>query len=77
MTDAEAALRPGAPLLHEDAPDNLCVDWELGDRAAVEEALAAAAHRISLETRNQRVIVCPWRRGRRSAPTILAAAPTR
>ena len=59
VTDAEAALRPGAPLLHDDAPGNLCVDWELGDRAAVEEALAAAAHRVSLETRNQRVIVCP------------------
>ena len=59
VTDAEAALRPSAPLLHDDAPGNLCLDWQLGDRAAVEEALAAAAHRISLETRNQRVIVCP------------------
>ncbi|MDE0202600.1 MAG: xanthine dehydrogenase family protein molybdopterin-binding subunit [Rhodospirillaceae bacterium] len=59
VTDAEAALQPCAPLLHDDAPGNLCVDWELGDRAAVEEALTAAAHRTSLETRNQRVIVCP------------------
>ena len=59
VMDAEAALQPGAPLLHDDAPGNLCVDWELGERAAVEEALAAAAHRISLEGRNQRVIVCP------------------
>ena len=58
-TDAEAALQPGAPLLHDDARGNLCVDWELGERAAVEEALTAAAHRVSLETRNQRVIVCP------------------
>ena len=59
VTDAEAALQPEAPLLHEDAPGNLCVDWELGDRAAVEKAMASASHRISLETRNQRVIVCP------------------
>ena len=59
VMDAGAALEPGAPLLHDDAPGNLCVDWELGDRAAVEEAIAAAAHRISLETRNQRVSVCP------------------
>ena len=59
VTDAEAALQPGAPLLHDDAPGNLCVDWELGDRAAVEEALAGAAHCISLEARNQRVSVCP------------------
>ena len=59
ITDATAALHAGAPVLHDDAPGNLCVDWELGDRAAVEEALAAAAHRVTMETRNQRVIVCP------------------
>ncbi len=59
VTDAGAALAPGAPLLHEDAPGNLCLDWELGDRAAVEQAFAAAAHRVSLETRNQRLSVCP------------------
>ena len=59
VTHAEAALRPGAPLLHDDAPGNLCLDWELGDRAAAEKALAAAAHRVSLETHNQRVSVCP------------------
>ena len=59
VTDTETALRSDVPLLHDDAPGNLCVDWELGDRAAVEEAMASAAHRIGLEIRNQRVIVCP------------------
>ena len=59
ITDAESALQAGAPQLHDDAPGNLCVDWELGERAATEDALAAAAHRVSMETRNQRVIVCP------------------
>ena len=59
VTDAQAALEAGAPALHDDAPGNLCVDWELGDRAAVQQALAAAAHRVSLETRNQRLSVCP------------------
>ena len=59
VTDAETALRADAPALHADAPGNLCVDWELGDRAATEKALAAAAHRVSMESRNQRVIVCP------------------
>jgi len=59
VTDAEAALRDGAPRLHDAAPGNLCLDWELGDRAATDEGMAAAAHRVSLETRNQRVIVCP------------------
>ena len=59
VTDAEAALREDAPELHDDAPGNLCVDWELGDRAAADDALAAATHRVTMETRNQRVIVCP------------------
>ena len=59
VTDAETALRADAPALHADAPGNLCVDWELGDRAATENALAGAAHRVSMESRNQRVIVCP------------------
>ena len=59
VTDAAAALRDGAPRLHDSAPGNLCLDWELGDRATTDEGMAAAAHRVSLETRNQRVIVCP------------------
>ena len=59
VTDAAAALREDAPELHDHAPGNLCIDWELGDRAAADDALASAAHRVSMETRNQRVIVCP------------------
>ena len=29
------AVRPGAPQLFDDVPNNLCCDWELGDKAAV------------------------------------------
>ncbi len=59
VTDAEAALREDVPELHAEAPGNLCLDWELGDRAATEAALAKAAHRVSLESLNPRVSVCP------------------
>jgi len=59
VSDAEAALRAAAPALHAEAPGNLCVDWELGDRAAVEDAFGSAAHSVSMETRNQRLIVSP------------------
>src|SRR5205085_11304810 len=38
------ALRPGAALLFEEVPGNLCCDWELGDKAATEAAFARAAH---------------------------------
>ena len=59
VTDARAALAPDAPALHDEAPGNLCLDWELGGWAAAEEALSAAAHRVSMETRSPRVTVCP------------------
>jgi aerobic carbon-monoxide dehydrogenase large subunit len=44
------AIKPGAPLLFDDVPGNLCCDWALGDRAATDAAFRKAAHvaRISL-----------------------------
>ena len=35
VAGSEAALAPGAPLLHEGVAGNLCYDWELGDKAGV------------------------------------------
>jgi aerobic carbon-monoxide dehydrogenase large subunit len=49
------ALKPGAPSLWDDAPDNLCVDIELGDEAATADAFARAVHVVRLETWVQRV----------------------
>jgi carbon-monoxide dehydrogenase large subunit len=51
------ALDPGQPQVWDEAPGNLCFDWEVGDRAAVERALAGARHRVSLELVNNRVVV--------------------
>ncbi|MFM9882100.1 MAG: xanthine dehydrogenase family protein molybdopterin-binding subunit [Burkholderiales bacterium] len=44
------ALKPGAPAVFDDIPDNVCVDWEIGDKAAADAAFKKAAHiaRISL-----------------------------
>jgi len=52
VIDAGAALGAGAPLLHEDIPGNLCFDYEYGDDAKAEAALASAAHvtRLTLES---------------------------
>src|SRR5262249_11742367 len=36
VTDAAAALQPGAPLINAEASGNLCFDWQLGDLAAVD-----------------------------------------
>ncbi len=55
--DAVLALETGQPQLWDDAPGNLCFDWEVGDHAAVERAMPGARHRIVLELINNRVVV--------------------
>jgi aerobic carbon-monoxide dehydrogenase large subunit len=55
--DTAHALDPGQPQVWDDAPGNLCFDWEVGDRAAVEGAVVRARHRISLELVNNRIVV--------------------
>ena len=56
VVDAVAALRPGAPLVHDNAPDNRCFHWEIGDRAKTEAALRKAAKVVKLRLINQRLI---------------------
>ena len=55
--DATAALAPGAPLLWDGVPGNLCFSWETGDGEAVRTAMAAAAHKVRLRVANPRVVV--------------------
>lgn len=59
VTDSRAALEPGAPELHAEAPGNLVYDWTLGAEKAdeVEAAFAAAAHVVRATCVNQRLIV--------------------
>jgi carbon-monoxide dehydrogenase large subunit len=52
----EAALAPGAPLVHEGAPGNLCYDWHIGDKAAQEAAFARAHKVVVFETTNNRLV---------------------
>ena len=59
VASAVAALKPGAPSVHDDVPGNLCYDWELGDKAAVDAALAKAAHITKLHLVNQRLVANP------------------
>ncbi|MFQ5747181.1 MAG: xanthine dehydrogenase family protein molybdopterin-binding subunit [Gemmatimonadota bacterium] len=56
VASLSAALAPDAPLVHDEAPGNLCFDWELGDDAATNEAFAGAAHVTSLDLVNNRCI---------------------
>jgi carbon-monoxide dehydrogenase large subunit len=53
LTDA---VKPGAPLVHDDVPGNVCYDWHIGDKAALEAAFAGAAKVVKLELENNRLI---------------------
>ena len=59
VIDPEAALEPGAPLLHESVPGNMPFEYEAGDRAAVEAAFAKAAHVTRLKMESNRVVPNP------------------
>ena len=57
VTDARAAAQPGAPLLYDDAPGNICLDYRFGDSAKVAEGFAKAAHVAKLGILNNRIFV--------------------
>jgi carbon-monoxide dehydrogenase large subunit len=50
------ALAPGAPLLHDNAPGNLCYDWHIGDKAVTDAAFAKAHKVVRFETTNNRLV---------------------
>ena len=58
VTTAGEAAAPGAPLVHAEAPGNLCLDFHYGDTEKVSAAFAAAAHVTRLSMRNNRIVVC-------------------
>jgi carbon-monoxide dehydrogenase large subunit len=53
------ALKPGAPAVFDDIPDNVCVDWDLGDAQATERAFKKAAHVARLSLVNNRLVGNP------------------
>ncbi len=57
ITDLAVATEPGQPLVWENAPRNVCFDWEAGDRAKAEELFKQAAHVTRLTVVNNRVVV--------------------
>jgi carbon-monoxide dehydrogenase large subunit len=53
----EEAARPGAPLIHDEAPGNVALDYHFGDSEQVAAAFAKAAHVTRLKLANSRVVV--------------------
>ncbi len=54
--DRAAARKPGAPTIHDVAPDNQVYDWHLGDKAATDAAFAQAKHVTRLDIVNNRLV---------------------
>lgn len=44
ITNTARALDAGIPQLWDEAPQNICIDWDIGDPTAVETAFRGAAH---------------------------------
>ncbi|MBI3514517.1 MAG: xanthine dehydrogenase family protein molybdopterin-binding subunit [Proteobacteria bacterium] len=57
VTTPRAAVKPGAPLLYDDVPNNIALDYHFGDADKVAAAFAQAAHVTRLELANNRIVV--------------------
>ena len=49
------ATKPGTPLVHDEAANNVCFDFEFGDKDATDAAFGSAAHVTKLDLINQRL----------------------
>ncbi len=54
-----AARAADAPLVSAEVPGNVCFDWQTGDAAAAKAAFASAAHVVTLDVDNHRIITNP------------------
>jgi carbon-monoxide dehydrogenase large subunit len=59
IVDAVDALKPGAPQIHSEAPDNRPFLWTKGEEAPVDRALANAAHIAEVHLVNNRIVINP------------------
>ena len=56
VTDPKAAVQAGAPLVHDDIPNNTAFDFELGNpKEEVNAAIESASHVTKLNFKNQRL----------------------
>lgn len=59
VANAVDALKAGAPQIHPEAEGNLIYDWEIGDEAATDAALASSAKIVEMEITNNRLVPNP------------------
>lgn len=56
VTNLAAASAGDAPLVWQDAPGNVCFDWEIGDAVPVDKAFSQAPHIVKIDVVNTRLI---------------------
>jgi carbon-monoxide dehydrogenase large subunit len=59
VVDVREAVKPGAPQLHPEAGSNLVYEWSIGDKAATEAAIESAAHVVTMDIMNNRLVPNP------------------
>jgi carbon-monoxide dehydrogenase large subunit len=59
VVDAEKTTFPDAPQIHENAPNNICMDWSVGDKAGTETAIKSSDVVVKQRLINQRLIPNP------------------
>lgn len=59
IVDAEKATQPGAPQIHENAPNNIVMEWPIGDQESTEGALRSSDVVVKQRIINQRLIPNP------------------
>ena len=59
VTNAEEAIKEGAPQLHENAPRNIEAEWHVGDAEATARAIASSEVVVRQRLINQRLIPNP------------------
>jgi len=59
VVDVEKAIADGAPQLHENAPNNIVFEWNVGDKAGTDAAIDGAEVVVRQRIVNQRLIPNP------------------
>lgn len=56
VVDARKTTADGAPLVHDEVPNNISFHWPLGEDEATKQAIDSADHVVELDFTNQRLI---------------------
>jgi carbon-monoxide dehydrogenase large subunit len=59
VVDAVTATQPGAPQIHDNAPNNIVMEWECGNKSSTDQALQSADVVVRQPIVNQRLIPTP------------------